>query len=243
MKNPATIALVVLIIFITTIVASYLLVKETMNLDIPNIEKQANKYVDEDTSEKNSRIVLYKKTDILGQAVLSKDEVFVGTLYDAYAHPQTGGIEWVSVNIKGNLEAPLVLLEANLLEPFGEGLFPVLKISKSEFMELEAQKNHEEELKNFISVRNLLESEIKDEPGEYLGKITRVTYKNGSIDGIIFELEFAPELARAYVQTFTIPFEGVVFKDTDGFYNRSALARLTQKQVDAIAVQLEQMQQ
>lgn len=232
MKYPGTVAIV---IFLTAIVSFIWLMSTTFSLDVPNEEKNATQYHDEYTDAHNDRIALNINTDILGQAVFSSANEVVGTLYDAYMHPQTGKIGWVSINIDGDLEKPLVLLEAEQLTAFGEQEPPTLGVSKAAFLEYGTQDRHEKVLTGFISLRNTPGTMIENESREYRGRIKQVTYKDGAIDTVIFDLLYAPELNDS-IETFTIPFEGVMFEHTDGFYNGDILAKLTPVQVEAIAL-------
>lgn len=243
MKNSNTyVGLSILALLSIIGVLIYALISNLSTIPTQNSAKRTNlqtrgeiaSYADHpaNTLEENRKI-LGEKTGILGQTAYSPEGKILGLLYDAYVHPDTGRIEWVSINIEGRKDAPLVKLKANLVESFENESPTIINISKEDLLEYPVQQRHEKDLIGFISLKNLPDTPLTDSNNQKIGRVTRVTYNNNALDNVYFEVS-SPLVNYPDHQNFMIPFKYLKLINTNNPYNQSAGINLTERQIGAI---------
>lgn len=243
MKNESHLFLSVIGLLIVVGIMTYILVGHMFALpDMPNspkkpaIERTGEVAPDigyQELTEAENRAVLNTKTDILGQAAYNSDGEVLGTLYDAYVRSDDGTIRWISINVEGHEKAPLVKLQADLVQSFGENGPVIVNISKDEMMEYPAQQRHEDDLVGFVSIRSLPGTPIQNTSALRIAEVTHLTYNNGAIDKVYFKV-LSPLTTNPDEQFFMLPFEHLQFTNLDNPYNERVGVALTERQAGAI---------
>lgn len=232
-RNTAVDLTVIILLIFAGLMAFYLY-STAFTMKVPNEVKTASAYETEETRAtfKDNLDVLNDRTDILGQTAYSQDGEVLGMMYDAYVDAETGEIRWVSINLNGDNDSPLVMISAKLVESFGDQGPAIINLSKERLLEYPMQQKYEEKLAGHISVRALPGTFFNDSKRTYSGDITHVTYSSGKIDQVFMNI--ATSLGGKEDHLFAFDFEDIAFTLSDEYYNKEAGVTLTDTQIGAI---------
>ncbi len=232
-KGQGSVWLVVLTLLIAAGALIYILYDTAFTLSPPNGVKDANIYSSAGTDSATAREDLNQRTGILGQVAFTQNAEVLGTLYDVYVDETTGEIKWVSINIEGNLDAALVLLQADKFISFGDQDPIIVDITKEAFLNLPVQNKDEEELKSYVSIRGLPNMPIMNTQGQEIGRVKAVTYNDGVIDKVIFSADELQD-GRSPVQIFSVAFKYLKFFRIGSYDQAVFSVGLTERQIGAI---------
>lgn len=234
-KNEKSVVWVLLGLFIMIGCLIYILMGYIFNVPVPNSAKKADvQTFGQGKNYANTAEGLKERTDILGSVAYNNYGEVLGTLYDVYVLPQTGVIEWMSLNIEGGDRTSLVILPKNMLTSLSQNSPVIINISKDVLMDYPVQQRHEEDLAGLISLRELPDSLIVDSTDSgQIGTVSNITYKDGAIDKVYFEVT-TPLAQYPNEQSFMIPFQYLNFINVDNPYNQGVKITLTERQAGAI---------
>lgn len=186
----------------------YLLSTEIVKSDVPVRPMEAQPY-NAPVAEENTQKHLNIKTDILGHAVYDSNQNVLGRLYDIYANPENGEIQWLSINISNMTtdrpDAELILVPYMRVQSMDDDMPVILSMAKAEFFELPFQQQDEKKLEGMVSLRSLPSSKIVDSKGIDIGYVDKVTYENGRLKDVHF---YASDnyLSASQGAKFSLPF-------------------------------------
>lgn len=239
--------LAVLIMLISAALLAATYFSSYFNMKPPERVKNATTYMAPGIIDGPRSDVLKEHTDILGQPIYDINDTLLGTLYDAYIDPENAAVKWISVNIDGDLNKPLILLKTEDFEALDSANSKVkLYFPRSNFLEYPVQKENEERLMNLVSLRGLPSANLINREGNKVGEIISLTYSNGIIDRVYFkasDLILPNEDMTIENRIFSLPFEHLEFIEFNAFNNNAIIGiGLTERQVGAIKKFMEQAQ-
>ncbi len=157
--------------------------------------------------------VLNEDTDILGLTVYDAHDDVIGKLYDVYAEPGTGTVQWISVDVQSlatdTPEAQLILVSVDTVTEMNSNGPIVINTNRADFFELPYQQKREERLESLVSLRELPESAISDEAGGPMAVIDRVSYAGGALDTVYFTASEKGFYGKT--GSFAVPFQSLKF--------------------------------
>ncbi len=238
-NRNTTADLTVIILFILAGLMAFYLYSTSFTMNIPNGAKEASPYKTQETmaSNQDNLEVLNEKTDILGQTVYAPNGDVLGIMYDAYVDAKTGEIKWISINVNGDYDTPLVMIASKLVQSYGHNEPAIVNLSKEELLEYPVQQKYEEKLAGHISVRALPGTHFNDSAGTYNGEISYVTYNAGKIDKVFMII--GKGLSVKHEKLFSFDFEDVAFTLSDNYYDKKAGIILSDIQAGAILAFIE----
>lgn len=178
----------------------------------------------EDTLPETAKM-LEEDTDILTQSVYGSDDKIIGTIYNAYADPETGDVLWISVTENDNPDEGVRLISTTDTENLESRNPAQIDMAREAFLEIPVQKSVDDRLNGLISLRHLPGSLIYEPDKTQAGTVTKVSFYDGSLRNIYF---------RSNKEEYYIPFKAFDYETLGNTYSGNYMITLSERQAGSL---------